>query len=86
MRETKMGYRGSKSGLLILFIFLYNLFLVNPVKEQRVDGSWCINSYSFPITNYKNISHLRCTLTGFKRNYQVNILSNQLNKKKFFQL
>ncbi len=27
MKETEMGYRGSKSGKL-------------PVKEQRVDGSW----------------------------------------------
>ena len=30
MRETEMGYRGSKSG-------------ISPVKEQRVDGSWFIN-------------------------------------------
>jgi hypothetical protein len=35
------------------------------VKEQRVDGSWCSN----PL-------HLRCTLKGFERNYQVRILSN----------
>jgi hypothetical protein len=27
MRETEMGYRGSKSGIM-------------PVKEQRVDDSW----------------------------------------------
>lgn len=30
MRETEMGYRGSKSGLAL-------------VKEQRVDGSCCKN-------------------------------------------
>jgi len=38
------------------------------VKEQRVNGSWCGN----------NLSHLRCTLMGFERNYQVKILSNQI--------
>jgi len=36
------------------------------VKEQRVDGSWC----------GKTLPHLRCTLAGFERNYQVKILSN----------
>jgi hypothetical protein len=40
------------------------------VKEQRVDGSW----YGV------NILYLRCTLTGFERNYQVKILSKQINK------
>lgn len=40
------------------------------VKEQRVYGSWCIKSM-----------HLRCALTGFERNYQVKILSNQINKR-----
>ena len=41
------------------------------VKEQRVNGNWCGII----------ISHLRCTLMGFERNYQVKILSNLLNKK-----
>jgi hypothetical protein len=41
------------------------------VKEQRVDGS------------YANILALRCTLVGFDRNYQVKILSNQINKRLF---
>ena len=36
------------------------------VKEQRVDGSRCGNT----------LPHLRCTLAGFERNYQVKILSN----------
>ena len=36
------------------------------VKEQRVDGSRCGNK----------LPHLRCTLVGFERNYQVKILSN----------
>ena len=37
------------------------------VKEQRVDGSWC------------NLLHLRCTLMGLERDYQVKIPSNQVN-------
>ena len=40
------------------------------VKEQRVDGSW-------------QGSHgpcLRCTLTGFVRNHQAKVHSNQINK------
>ena len=41
------------------------------VKEQRVDGSWC-----------KKPLHLRYTLMGFERNYQVKILSKQLNISK----
>lgn len=44
---------------------------INTVKEQRVDGSWC-----------KNLLRLRCTLMGFERNYQIKILSKQLNKNK----
>lgn len=43
------------------------------VKEQRVNGSWCENKFS----------HLRCTLMGFERNYQVKILSNQIIKRQF---
>ena len=39
------------------------------VKEQRVDGS------------YINKLMLRCTLTGFERNYQIKIPSNQLKQK-----
>ena len=42
------------------------------VKEQRVDGSWC-----------NKLLHLRYTLMGFERNYQLKILSKQLNIKKF---
>jgi hypothetical protein len=39
------------------------------VKEQRVYGSLEVNNFTF----------LRCTLTGFARNYQVRIPSNQIN-------
>jgi len=43
------------------------------VKEQRVDGNW----WNKPI-------HLRCTLTGFERNYQIKIPSKQLKINKLF--
>jgi hypothetical protein len=39
-------------------------------KEQRVYGSWWIRSRSI---------HLRCTLMGFERNYQIKYPSKQLN-------
>ena len=39
INERSMEYRGSKSGFLDKIIFLYFLFLVKLVKEQRVDGS-----------------------------------------------
>jgi len=37
------------------------------LKEQRVDGH-----------RYINLMHLRYALTGFERNYQIRIPSNQL--------
>lgn len=46
----------------------------NTVKEQRVDGSWC----------GINLSHLRCTLTGFERNYQVKIPSSRIIQRRFY--
>jgi hypothetical protein len=45
------------------------------VKEQRVDGS-C----------FGHKPKLRCTLTGFERNYQIKILSKQLNYRSFSTL
>ena len=62
-----MGNRGSKSD-----------FIIESVKEQRVDGSWCIEKY--------NSVHLRCTLMGFERNYQIKIPSKQLNNRSFSTL
>jgi len=47
MYESKIGDRGSKS-------IISNIF----VKEQRVNGSWYENKFSY----------LRCTLVGFERN------------------
>ena len=66
-----MGNRGSKS-----------VFITNAVKEQRVDGSWCIEKYKGSSLALAQM-HLRCTLMGFERNYQIKIPSTQLNVKKF---
>ena len=55
MKETEIGYRGSKS--------IRNNQIV---KEQRVDGSYCIKS---------KLLQLRCTLKGFERKYPIRILS-----------
>ena len=60
MNESEIGYRGSKSELKF------------SVKEQRVDGSYCIKAKS-------KIMQLRCTLMGFERNYQIKVPSKQLN-------
>jgi len=70
MSENEMGNRGSKS-----------VFLLNTVKEQRADGSWCINN---------NLIHLRCALTGCESSYPIKIpskqLINKIKKKKFSTL
>jgi hypothetical protein len=71
MNETEMGNRGSKSEIK------------NPqpnitsVKEQRVDGSYCIKS---------TIMQLRCTLMGGESCYPVKIPSKQLNNRLFSTL
>ena len=33
---------------------------------------------------WNSISHLRCTLMDFERNYRIKDLSNQLNKKQYY--
>jgi len=52
-------------------------FISNSVKEQRADGNWCIKS---------KLMYLRCALTGFERNYQINNPSNQYKKLPFSTL
>jgi hypothetical protein len=52
-------------------------FSLNSVKEQRADGSWYIKF---------KLMYLRCALTGFERNYQINNLSNQNKKLPFSTL
>jgi hypothetical protein len=44
------------------------------VEEQRVKGSWC----------GINLSHLRCTLLGFEKNYQIKIPSSKIIQKRLF--
>ena len=44
------------------------------VKEQRVDGSWLS----------KNLLGLRCTLRSIERYSIIKILSNQMNKKRWY--
>ena len=72
MKETEMGYRGSKSIARLVALATKSVI----VKEQRVDGSW--HGLFSPC--------LRCTLMGFERNYQVKILSNQMNKQRFYTI
>jgi hypothetical protein len=52
-------------------------FIRNSVKEQRADGNWYIKP---------KLMYLRCALTDFERNYQINNLSNQNNKLPFSTL
>jgi hypothetical protein len=67
MIENEIGYRGSKSITLLEHLGT-KAYKSEVVKEQRVDGSWF------------NFLNLRCTLTGFERNYQIKALSNRMNK------
>ena len=71
MNESEMGYRGSKSEFIIQNP---QPIIINFVKEQRVDGGYCNNN---------NKMQLRCTLTGFERNYHIKIPSKQLNQRTF---
>ena len=66
MKETEMGYRGSKSEFVTQ---------TETVKEQRVDGNYCIAK--------KQTMQLRCTLMGFERNYPVKFPSKQLNNRNY---
>ncbi len=63
MSENEMDNRGSKS------VIFNNI----AVKEQRVDGSWCIN----------RLMHLRCTLVNFTRNSWAKIPPKQFNIKNY---
>ena len=72
MIEKEMGYRGSK--LITNFYIPTSQNKLVIVKEQRVDGSYVPSNWT-----------LRCTLTGFVRNYQIKYFSKQLNlNKKYF--
>ncbi len=69
MNESEMSYRGSKS---------LSLKFNESVKEQRVNGSWCINY------NLKTYKHLRYTLFNYENSHYVNNLSKQYTNKHFF--
>ncbi len=57
-----------------------SVLLSSTVKGQRVDGSYC--NLAKP-----KLMQLRCTLTGFERNYQVKIPSKNIhNNKKYSTL
>jgi LAGLIDADG endonuclease len=62
--EREMDDRGSKSKWSLNRLISHKF---NFVKEQRVDGSLCLIN-----------KHIRCTLMGFERNYQIKIPSNQI--------
>ena len=73
MIENEMDYRGSKSNKFYKYPQLKAIKLF--VKEQRVDGSYCIAN--------SKLMQLRYTLMGFERNYPVKIPSKQIKIKKF---
>ena len=78
MMKTEIGNHGSKS---IIVVYLITTLVV--VKEQRVDGSWWEKYRTIP-NKPKCISHLRCTLMGFERNYQDSTHSNTIHISRGF--
>ena len=68
--ENQMDNRGSKSE-----------FLTDSVKEQRVDGSYCIRHVNVAASASK--MQLRYTLMNFERFSRVKIPSKQINFRKF---
>jgi hypothetical protein len=71
MRETEMGYRGSKSG-------------ISPVKEQRVDGSWFGNipKLRYTLIETNSVFYLTIYLTKLEqKNIQVQILLIEKNNQ-----
>jgi len=78
MKETEMGYRGSKSSDTIGLLNNNNL-IVKGVKEQRVDGNWCF--YLSNLLPRKAMQkHLRYTLMGLERGYPVEVPSKQSSR------
>ena len=72
--ETEIGNCGSKS---IIGMPIHTFVII--VNEQRVDGSWWEKYKNTRPKIHKCISHLRCTLMGFERNYQVSSLCNEIH-------
>lgn len=83
MKETEMGYRGSKSSETIGFSLSVNDNLImKGVKEQRVDGNWCFY-WSNLLPRKAMQKHLRYTLMGLERGYQVEVPSKQIKRKRY---
>jgi hypothetical protein len=75
--ESDMDNRVAKSACLSLIPYKSSFYIkdkITAVKVQRVDGS----------SQVDRASCLRCTLTGFVRNYQIKILSKQINRIRFY--
>jgi len=53
-----------------------NQIIILFVKEQRVDGSFCIKFF---------LLQIRCTLKDYESSYQIRILSN-LNQKNWYMV
>ena len=68
--ENQMDNRGSKS-----------VFVKDSVKEQRVDGSYCISHVKVAASS--SIMQLRCTLMNCESFSRVKIPSNQINFRQF---
>jgi hypothetical protein len=76
MNENEMGNRGSKS--ITTYLKGNNVI----VKEQRVNGNY-FGCNASPAVTYRvrttlKYPELRCTLTGFERNYHSSNLSKQI--------
>ena len=73
--EKNVGNRGSKSIICGLKPYIV-------VKEQRVNGSWCVGAPQGSNLGLLRRTCLRCTLMDFERNSQNKILTTQLVNKK----
>ena len=72
--ETEIGNRGSKS---IIGMPIHTFVII--VNEQRVEGSWWEKYKNTWPKIHKCISHLRCTLMGFERNYKVSSFFTEIH-------
>ena len=77
--ETEIGNRGSKS---IIGMPIHTFVII--VNEQRVYGSWWEKYKNTRPKIHKCISHLRCTLMGFERNYKISALYNTIHISRGF--
>jgi hypothetical protein len=73
MRETDMGYRGSKSGISL-------------VKEQRVDGSWFLaqqaRNLRYTLIETISVLYLKFYLTKLEQKNSSSEFTNRNKTKK----